>query len=151
MGFRDILARPRTSPQNPRINFTDPLTMRLIAHQNDMVMWLIDEARSRGSSAESIMNKIMAVNFAAIHTSSQVSAATTREGNLPNDTLSSQSITHALIDLAAYPEYLKPLREEIDAAVQEGGWTKESVAKMWKLDSFLRESQRMNGISASTL
>lgn len=25
MGFRDILARPRTSPQNPRINFTDPL------------------------------------------------------------------------------------------------------------------------------
>ena len=40
-----------------------------------------------------------------------------------------------------------PLREEAEAAIKEDGWTKDAFASMWKLDSFLRESQRLNGFS----
>ena len=52
-----------------------------------------------------------------------------------------------LLHLAAEPEYVRELREEIDPLVSAEGWTKSSIGKMWKLDSFLRESQRYNGIS----
>jgi len=94
-----------------------------------MLTWLMDEARARESSVQSIVNKIMTLNFAAIHTSSN-------------------SITHALYDLAANPQYIQPLREEVEAAIQDGVWNKDSLANMWKLDSFLRESQRMNGVTS---
>ena len=43
-----------------------------------------------------------------------------------------------------------PLREEIEPIVATHGWTKAAMGKMWKLDSFLRESQRYNGIGIST-
>ncbi len=49
------------------------------------------------------------------------------------------------------PETLQPLREEIEPLVKEEGWTKAAMSKMWRLDSFLRESQRYNGINIGTL
>ena len=58
-------------------------------------------------------------------------------------------MTHALFDLAAAPQYLQPLREEIEPIIAAEGWTKAAMGKMWKLDSFLRESQRFNGIGLS--
>lgn len=61
-----------------------------------------------------------------------------------------QSFTHSIFDLAARPEYQQPLRDEIESVVADEGWTKAAMGKMWKLDSFLRESQRYNGISMST-
>ena len=64
-------------------------------------------------------------------------------------TLAFQSITHALYHLAASPEYQQPIREEAEALISEEGWTKATMGKLWKLDSFLRESQRYNGISLS--
>jgi hypothetical protein len=47
------------------------------------------------------------------------------------------------------PEYVAPLREEVESAVREDGWSKAAMGKCSKLDSFLRESQRFNGVSAS--
>lgn len=38
------------------------------------------------------------------------------------------------------------MREEIEAVVAADGWTKIAMGKMNKLDSFLRECQRMDGI-----
>ena len=45
-----------------------------------------------------------------------------------------------------------PLRAEIEPIVAADGWTKAAMGKMWKLDSLLKESQRVHGIglSAST-
>lgn len=37
-----------------------------------MVQWIIEEAIPRNSSLESIVERILLVNFAAIHTSSNV-------------------------------------------------------------------------------
>ena len=61
-----------------------------------------------------------------------------------------QSFTHALYHLAANPELLAPLRAEVEAILGSEGWTKAAMGKMHKLDSFMRESQRFNGINAST-
>jgi Cytochrome P450 len=55
-----------------------------------------------------------------------------------------QAFTQALYRLLANPEYIGPLRQEIEAAVAEEGWTKAGMDKMHKLDSFLRESQRLD-------
>jgi cytochrome P450 len=52
--------------------------------------------------------------------------------------------------LATYPEYVQPLREEIEAVIQEQGWSKASVAKMTKLDSFVKETMRLSPIAACT-
>ena len=47
------------------------------------------------------------------------------------------------------PEYIQPLREEVESIVKEQGWTKTSIFNMRKLDSFLREAQRLNSFSPS--
>ncbi|KAI0368877.1 cytochrome P450 [Pilatotrama ljubarskyi] len=95
---------------------------------HDMLQWVMEVAESRDNSYEAIAQRIMLVNFAAIHTSSN-------------------SITHAIYHLAEHPEFIAPLREEIEDIIKEEGWTKAAMGKMWKLDSFFRESQRFNGIN----
>ncbi|GBE89843.1 Ent-kaurene oxidase [Sparassis crispa] len=99
---------------------------------NDLLMWLMDEARSGGRPDESVIPRVLVVCFAAIHTSSN-------------------SFTHALYHLAANPAYVQPLREEIESVSKAHGWDKTSVDKMWLLDSFLKESQRMNGTECTAL
>ncbi|KAI0060037.1 cytochrome P450 [Artomyces pyxidatus] len=61
------------------------------------------------------------------------------------------TFTYALYDLAANSQYLQPLREEVEAAVAADGWTKAAVSKMHRVDSFLRESQRMHGLQIAGL
>jgi len=60
--------------------------------------------------------------------------------------------TAAIYDLATYPEYVQPLRDEIQQVIDEDGQDvdgdgivrlkKSSMPKLWKLDSFIKESQR---------
>ena len=52
-----------------------------------------------------------------------------------------------LYRLLAHPNHLEPLREEINAVIKEEGWTKAGVDKMHKIDSFLRETQRVGGLA----
>lgn len=74
----------------------------------------------------------MLVIFAAIHTTSLTA-------------------TNALMDLAARQEYVVPLRQEIEENIAIHGWTREAMAGMHKLDSFMKESARLGGFSACTL
>lgn len=39
------------------------------------------------------------------------------------------------------------MRDEIEAAVEETGWAGESFKRMGKLDSFIKESQRLSPLS----
>ena len=57
-----------------------------------------------------------------------------------------QSFVHVLFYLAALPEYIAPLRAEIEEVIEREGWSKEGLDKMHKVDSFIKESQRMNPI-----
>jgi hypothetical protein len=52
--------------------------------------------------------------------------------------------------LATYPEYVQPLREEIETVTDEQGWSKASISKMTKLDSFVKETMRLSQITACT-
>lgn len=55
-------------------------------------------------------------------------------------------IVHMLYDLAAYQEHVEPLREELQAVLSEDGgqFRKSTMSKLRKLDSFMKESQRVN-------
>nr|BAM84045.1 cytochrome P450 monooxygenase [Tolypocladium album] len=54
--------------------------------------------------------------------------------------------SHALMDLVSRPQLLEELRDEVLQVLQENGgnWGKQSLSKLWKMDSFFRESQRQN-------
>lgn len=63
------------------------------------------------------------------------------------------TVTAIIYDLAAHPEYIQPLQDEIQQIINEDGQDvngngfmhlkKESMSKLWKLDSFMKESQRL--------
>ncbi|KAF7368811.1 Cytochrome P450 [Mycena venus] len=96
---------------------------------NDMISWLLEHATDDERTVDKLIERILMINFAAIHTTAN-------------------SFTQALYHLAAAPDYVTPLREELEIAVREDGWSKAAMGKCIKLDSFLRESQRFNGVSA---
>ncbi|KAF7325009.1 Cytochrome P450 [Mycena kentingensis (nom. inval.)] len=93
---------------------------------NDLISWLLDVAEGEERTVPFLVQRVLNINLAAIHTSS------TAFGN-------------ALIDLAVFPDSVDELREEAENIILEHGSSKDSVAKMHKIDSFLRESQRFTG------
>lgn len=49
-----------------------------------------------------------------------------------------------MFEIAYRPEYVEPLREEIaDALREHGAWSKKAIESMRKLDSFIKECQRV--------
>ncbi|KAF7349188.1 Cytochrome P450 [Mycena sanguinolenta] len=109
---------------------------KLHLNPNDMLDWLMDqpwEGRTE-HSPESLAMRILNVNFVALHT-------TTKAG----------AFTHALYHLASKPEYIPILRSEVESfldPLNPQSWSKESIARCAKLDSFLKESLRLNGLGA---
>ncbi|KAF9476797.1 cytochrome P450 [Pholiota conissans] len=97
---------------------------------NDIISWLMDGAKAAKQpiTVSDISSRILLVSFGAIHTSSA-------------------TFTSALYQLCLSPENAQELRQEIEAVVNEEGWTKDSVSKMYKLDSYFRESQRVHFLS----
>jgi cytochrome P450 len=55
-----------------------------------------------------------------------------------------QTCTQTLYRLLAHPEYIELLRQEVEAVVAQEGWTKAGMDKMHKIDSFIRETQRID-------
>ncbi|KIO06387.1 hypothetical protein M404DRAFT_945832, partial [Pisolithus tinctorius Marx 270] len=89
---------------------------------NDFLQWCLDTKRE--TSLTSLTQRIIAVNFGGIHTLSQ-----------------------ALLHLAEHPRHAQALREEVELVVSKYGWTKEGLSKMRKVDSFLKETQRFDGLA----
>lgn len=83
-------------------------------------------------TAETVADTILAGSFAAIHTTTM-------------------TLTNILYDLAAHPEYQEVLREEIariSAEEPSGQLRKKTMPKLRKLDSFIKESQRVNPLGS---
>lgn len=112
-----------------------------------MLEWLMEEANEDESTPEKLARRMLTVNFAAIHTSTMVSVSV-RQPVETTHTL--QTFTHALYYLATNPEWITPMREEVDAIVKNEGWSKEAMGKMRLVDSFMRETMRNAGLGAST-
>ncbi|KAF8271106.1 cytochrome P450 [Lactarius quietus] len=100
---------------------------------NDMLMWLMSEAKGVERSLEGLARRLLVVNFAAIHTTSN------------------QTFANVLYRLLSNPEYIEPLRHDVQSAVAEEGWTKAGMDKMHKIDSFLRETQRLDDLDSVTV
>ena len=61
------------------------------------------------------------------------------------------TLSNVLYDLAAHPEYAIVLRDEIEriSAEEPGGkLRKKTMPKLKKLDSFIKESQRVNPLGS---
>ncbi|KAK2820022.1 hypothetical protein FQN49_007797 [Arthroderma sp. PD_2] len=88
----------------------------------DIIQSFIDINEANGKNLDfQAKNQLMAA-FTSMHTTSM-------------------NVCHALFHLAAAPEYMAPLREEVEMVIaEEGGITsKSAMMKLRKLDSFLRE------------
>ncbi|KAF2677434.1 putative cytochrome P450 [Lentithecium fluviatile CBS 122367] len=92
----------------------------------DLIQMLYDGARGADRDNNFLAYTALVVSFAAIHTSASVPA-------------------HLIFDLCARPEYIQPLRKELEEELAtDGHFTKASFAKLVKMDSFMKESQRFN-------
>ncbi|KAH8832229.1 cytochrome P450 [Flagelloscypha sp. PMI_526] len=96
---------------------------------NDLLTWLMDESQGPEHTVENVAARFLPIQFGAIHTMTM-------------------GLVHALYYLASQPEYIKPLREEATRVIAEHGWTKTAMQEMYKIDSFLMESARLNPIGA---
>jgi len=93
---------------------------------SNLLSWMMECAEGPEKEPTHLAHLEIVVSLASIHTS-QMNAV------------------HVIYDLAAHPEYVPELREEILAAARaDGGWNKTSYARLRKLDSLLKESQRLN-------
>ncbi|KAJ6609424.1 cytochrome P450 [Mycena sp. CBHHK59/15] len=99
---------------------------------NDLISWLLDFAEGEERTTPALASRVLLTNFPAL---------------LP----ASATLTSALYDLASQPDYILPMRDEVERVVAEEGWTKAAIGKMHKVDSFLRESQRLHGVEPLTL
>ncbi|KAJ7087179.1 cytochrome P450 [Mycena belliarum] len=115
-----------------RVRLEEELGNEYPGRPNDLISWLLDEAEGDERTVPALVQRILVINFGAVHTSANTFA-------------------HALFDLAAFPSSVEEMREEAAQIVREEGWSKTSVFKMHKIDSFLRESQRYNGNSITSM
>ncbi|KAI5204582.1 hypothetical protein AUEXF2481DRAFT_1235 [Aureobasidium subglaciale EXF-2481] len=54
------------------------------------------------------------------------------------------AVAQVLFDLCVHPEYVDVLREEANEVLRNSGYNKQSLAAMKKMDSFMKESQRLS-------
>ena len=93
---------------------------------NDFLQWMMNNARQDEGHPDDLAHRQLLVSLGAIHTTSM-------------------QVSHFMYDLCTYPEYIEDLRQEIISTIREdSGFKKTTLNKMRKLDSFLKESQRMN-------
>jgi hypothetical protein len=62
--------------------------------------------------------------------------------------MAGQTWLQALYYMTAYPQYLPILREEASQVIGECGWTKDALDRLSKLDSFIRETQRLSPLAS---
>ena len=92
----------------------------------DILQWLMDGYKGDEFDVPFLANQTL---FVAI--------ASTRS--------TATSIVNTLFDLINFSQYQHTLRDEITKILMEsGGWSLSAVQKMKKLDSFIKESQRLN-------
>ncbi|KAF9263087.1 cytochrome P450 [Marasmius fiardii PR-910] len=99
---------------------------------NDLLTWLIIDTDKKGRNILELCQRVLVVNFGAIHTTTN-------------------TFVHLLFYLAANPDWVEILREDVKSATEVHGWTKTAFNKMPKLDSILHECLRIDGVNLWSL
>ncbi|EKM48374.1 uncharacterized protein PHACADRAFT_109043, partial [Phanerochaete carnosa HHB-10118-sp] len=97
--------------------------------EDDLLSYLIAETKGGQRNVQELARILLVVNLAAVHTSAQ-------------------SFTHILSRVASNSEWARALREETEQIVEQFGYNKEALHRMRKLDSFIQESLRYDGLGA---
>ncbi|KAF7958294.1 hypothetical protein EAE96_001845 [Botrytis aclada] len=99
------------------------------AEHRNILSWMIEIGKENEKQPADLAHLEVIMSLASIHTS-QMNAV------------------HVLYDLAAHPGYIQDLRAEIKQIINTDGpwmeWKKTSFSKLRLLDSFMKESQRLN-------
>lgn len=99
----------------------------------DLLYWMAQEAKGDEADKDFIASILLKVSFAAIHTSAAAPS-------------------QLLYDLCAMPEYIGPLRREVESVLNiDGTVDKRGFHKLVKLDSIMKESQRLNPLLLGSL
>lgn len=93
--------------------------------RNDIVQWLVEGSKGKDAQPEKIVLRILFLIVAAMHTSAITAI-------------------HVLYDLVAQPAFLAELRAEAASEIASGGWTLATLLRLRKMESFLKESGRVN-------
>ncbi|KAK8013412.1 hypothetical protein PG991_009005 [Apiospora marii] len=99
----------------------------------ELFSWLTARYKG-GATAESVARDELMATFSSLYT---VTA----------------TFSQALFDLASKPDYMDPLREELEQVLSADPnlTQKTSLLKLKKMDSFIKESQRMNPLGLTTM
>lgn len=106
---------------------------RTYSKPNDLLQWLMDNAARANPprTDANVAELCLVVGFGALHASTI-------------------TLANVVFDLAAMPEYVDPIRAEWDDAVKsQGGNQAATINSLGKLDSFMKESQRLNPVALS--
>ncbi|KAK4224648.1 putative cytochrome P450 E-class, group IV [Podospora fimiseda] len=129
---------PEIKKLNDRIDRADRLLQPLMAERrkltdsdekpDDFLQWILDgQAKYRQYTSAELARVQLGLSFAAIHTTTMTS-------------------TNTFYNLAAYPQYIPILRDEIKSVLAQhnGVFTSLALQNMKRLDSFIKESMRLD-------
>ncbi|WEW54698.1 heme-binding oxidoreductase [Emydomyces testavorans] len=92
----------------------------------DLLQWMMDGAKPSEAAPHLLAHRQLALSLGSLNTTTTAAVQT-------------------LYDLCDHPEYFEPLREDVlTALTADGGWDKSTLNKLHGLDSFMKESQRVN-------
>jgi cytochrome P450 len=98
---------------------------------SDLLYWMNEDAKGDEKDPAFLAGILLKVSFAAIHTSAAAPS-------------------QLLYDLCAMPDYIEPLRQEIQANMSaDGRLSRQGFQGLTKLDSIMKESQRFNPLLLS--
>ncbi len=98
---------------------------------NDVLQWMINAAEGEEGKPNKLAHRQLLLTIASIHTTTMAA-------------------THAMYDLCANPEFFMLLREEIKQQLDsDGNFNVTALNDMRKLDSLMKESQRLNPLNLS--
>ncbi|KAK4032898.1 hypothetical protein C8A01DRAFT_40658 [Parachaetomium inaequale] len=101
---------------------------------DDMLQWVMDgQEKFKQYTTEELARMQLGISFAAIHTTTLTT-------------------TNVFYNLAAYPQYIPELRDEIRTVLAEhnGVFTSSALQAMKKVDSFLKETMRLHPAGAAS-
>lgn len=96
--------------------------------EHTILGWMTDNAKNNEADYVEMTSRQLVLTLGSIHTTAL-------------------ALSHALYDLCAHPEYVEPLREEIERVSKQytgNDFVKYGLQRLEKLDSFLVESQRFH-------
>ncbi|KAJ7019183.1 cytochrome P450 [Mycena alexandri] len=96
---------------------------------NDFLIWLLDEFKNTNFNSADIQSRILTANSATTYTSSY-------------------TFMQALLNMASRQECIERCTMEVEECIRCHGWTRNGIDSLASLDSFFKESIRVNGLAS---